>query len=40
MIDLTDEAIKQLLYKQSKEGWTNIRLGITGGGCALSLIHI
>ena len=21
-------------YKQSKEGWRNIRLGITGGGCA------
>ena len=34
MIDLTDEAITQLLYKQSKEGWKNIRLGITGGGCA------
>ena len=34
MIELTDEAIQQLLYKQSKEGWKNIRLGITGGGCA------
>ena len=34
MIELTDEAIQQLLYKQSKEGWRNIRLGITGGGCA------
>ena len=34
MIELTDEAIQQLLHKQSKEGWTNIRLGITGGGCA------
>ena len=34
MIELTDEAIQQLLYQQSKEGWKNIRLGITGGGCA------
>ena len=34
MIELTDEAIQQLLYKQSKEGWKNIRLGITSGGCA------
>tara|TARA_B100001113_G_scaffold287587_1_gene243253 strand:+ start:87 stop:455 length:369 start_codon:yes stop_codon:yes gene_type:complete len=34
MIEITDEAIQQLLHKQSKEGWTNIRLGITGGGCA------
>ena len=33
MIELTDEAIQQLLYKQSKEGWRNIRR-ITGGGCA------
>ena len=34
MIELTDEAIQHLLYKQSREGWKNIRLGITGGGCA------
>ena len=34
MIEITDEAIQQLLHKQSKEGWTNIRLGITGGGGA------
>ena len=34
MIELTDESIQQLLYKQSREGWKNIRLGITGGGCA------
>lgn len=34
LIEITDEAIKQLLFKQEKEGWKNIRLGITGGGCA------
>ena len=34
LIEITDEAIQQLLLKQDKEGWKNIRLGITGGGCA------
>lgn len=34
MIEITDEAITQLLKKQTEEGWANIRLGITGGGCA------
>ena len=34
MIELTDDAITQLLRKQTQEGWKNIRLGITGGGCA------
>ena len=34
MIELTDDAITQLLRKQAQEGWKNIRLGITGGGCA------
>ena len=34
MIEITDDAIKQILRKQAAEGWKNIRLGITGGGCA------
>jgi iron-sulfur cluster assembly accessory protein len=34
MIELTDEANKQLLKNQSNDKWKNIRLGITGGGCA------
>ena len=34
LIEITDEGIQQLLEKQSTEGWANIRLGITGGGCA------
>ena len=34
MIELTNDAITQLLRKQTQEGWKNIRLGITGGGCA------
>ena len=34
MIEITDDAILQLLRKQDQEGWKNIRLGITGGGCA------
>lgn len=34
MIELTDEAIQQLLENQKRDGWKNIRLGITGGGCA------
>lgn len=34
LIDITDEAIVQLCKKKSEEGWANIRLGITGGGCA------
>ena len=34
LIEITDEGIQQLLKKQDSEGWANIRLGITGGGCA------
>ena len=34
MIELTDEAIVQLLENQKRDGWKNVRLGITGGGCA------
>lgn len=34
LIDITDNAITKLLEKQDKEKWKNIRLGITGGGCA------
>ena len=34
MIELTDEAIKKLLEKKTKEQFNYIRLGITGGGCA------
>jgi len=34
MIELTDEAITQLLENQKRDGWKNVRLGITGGGCA------
>ena len=34
MIELTDEAIQQLLANQRRDKWKNIRLGITGGGCA------
>tara|TARA_B100001063_G_scaffold7201_1_gene5486 strand:+ start:20795 stop:21163 length:369 start_codon:yes stop_codon:yes gene_type:complete len=34
MIELTDEAIKKLLQKKTKEQFSYIRLGITGGGCA------
>ena len=34
MIELTDEAIQQLLENQKRDEWKNIRLGITGGGCA------
>ena len=34
MIELTDEAIQQLLANHKRDKWKNIRLGITGGGCA------
>ena len=34
MIEITDEAITQLLENQKRDGWKNVRLGITGGGCA------
>ena len=34
MIEITDEAIQQLLENQKRDKWKNIRLGITGGGCA------
>ena len=34
MIEITDEAITQLLENQRRDGWKNVRLGITGGGCA------
>lgn len=34
MIEITDEAIQQLLANQRRDKWKNIRLGITGGGCA------
>ena len=34
MIELTDEAIVQLLANQKRDKWKNVRLGITGGGCA------
>lgn len=34
LIDITDEAIVELLRKKEKEKFTYIRLGITGGGCA------
>ena len=34
LIEITDEGIQQLIKKQNAEGWSNIRLGITGGGCA------
>ena len=34
LIDITDEAITELLRKKEKEKFTYIRLGITGGGCA------
>jgi Fe-S cluster assembly iron-binding protein IscA len=33
MIELTDEAIKQLIEK-TKNGNDTIRIGLTGGGCA------
>ena len=34
MIEITNEAITKILEKQAKEGFSAIRLGITGGGCA------
>jgi iron-sulfur cluster assembly accessory protein len=34
LIDITDEAIVELLRKKEKEKFNYIRLGITGGGCA------
>ena len=34
MIEITNEAIAKILEKQTKEGFSAIRLGITGGGCA------
>ena len=34
MIELTNEAIIQLLENQKRDRWKNVRLGITGGGCA------
>ena len=34
LLEITDEAISQLLNKKSKENFKYIRLGITGGGCA------
>ena len=34
VIEITDNAIQKLLEKQEKDGFKNIRLGITGGGCA------
>ena len=34
LIEITDEAITELLRKKEKEKFIYIRLGITGGGCA------
>ena len=34
LIEITDEAIQKILQKQKEERFSNIRLGITGGGCA------
>ena len=34
LIEITDAAIKKILQKQKEERFSNIRLGITGGGCA------
>ena len=34
MIELTDNAIKQILWLQEKESFKYIRVGVTGGGCA------
>ena len=34
LIEITDAAIQKLLEKQKAERFNNIRLGITGGGCA------
>lgn len=34
LIEITDEAITELLRKKEKEKFNYIRLGITGGGCA------
>ena len=34
LIEITDNAIQKIIEKQEKDGFTNIRLGITGGGCA------
>ena len=34
LIEITDEAISELLRKKKKEKFNYIRLGITGGGCA------
>ena len=34
MIELTDEAISQLLIKTAEGNNDTIRIGITGGGCA------
>jgi len=33
-IELTDEAIQKLVEKQTKEQFSYIRIGVTGGGCA------
>ena len=34
MLELTDNAIQQLLNKTEEQGNDTIRIGITGGGCA------
>tara|TARA_B100000131_G_scaffold278090_1_gene282351 strand:- start:26 stop:343 length:318 start_codon:yes stop_codon:yes gene_type:complete len=34
MLELTDNAIQQLLSKTEEQGNDTIRIGITGGGCA------
>ena len=34
LIEITDAEIKKILQKQKEERFSNIRLGITGGGCA------
>lgn len=34
MLDLTDEAIQFSMQKVKESGKTDIRIGVTGGGCA------
>ena len=34
MIEVTNEAITQILSLQQRDGFNHIRVGVTGGGCA------
>lgn len=34
MIEITDEAIQEILRQQAEKQFSYIRLGVTGGGCA------